>query len=79
MGVLSIREFNSNVSKAIAAVEAGEDIVLTRNGLRIARITREGLDESKTRRETDLKRLRQLMSEGIDLGGAATYDERTSR
>ena len=78
MGIMSIREFNANVSKAIAAVEAGDDIVLTRNGIRVARITREGL-ESDAQREADLNRLRELMSEGIDFGGPATYDERTGR
>lgn len=49
MGVLSIRELNSNDSKAIAAVEAREDSVMTRNGRREARITREGLDEADER------------------------------
>ena len=32
MGVMSIREFNANTSKAIARAEAGEVIEITRNG-----------------------------------------------
>jgi antitoxin (DNA-binding transcriptional repressor) of toxin-antitoxin stability system len=38
MGVLSIREFNSNVSKAFARVEAGEVLDITRNGKVIAEL-----------------------------------------
>lgn len=38
MGVLSIREFNANVSRAIARVEAGETIEITRNGKAIAEL-----------------------------------------
>ena len=32
MGVMSIREFNSDTSGAFAKVEAGEAIMVTRNG-----------------------------------------------
>ena len=38
MGVMSIREFNANVSKAFARVEAGETIDITRNGEIIAEV-----------------------------------------
>lgn len=38
MGQLSIRELNSNISKAIARVEAGETIDITRNGKAIAEL-----------------------------------------
>lgn len=38
MSVLSIREFNSNVSKVLARVEAGETLDITRNGRVIAEL-----------------------------------------
>lgn len=38
MGVLSIRDLNANISKALARVEAGEVLDISRNGKVIAEI-----------------------------------------
>ena len=38
MGAVSIRELNSNISKALARVEAGEILDITRNGKVIAQL-----------------------------------------
>ena len=38
MGAVSIREFNANISKVIARVEAGETLDITRNGKAIAEL-----------------------------------------
>ncbi len=38
MGTLSIRELNSNISKALARVESGETLDITRNGKVIAEL-----------------------------------------
>lgn len=38
MSALSIRELNNNISKAIARVEAGETLDITRNGKVIAEL-----------------------------------------
>lgn len=38
MSVMSIREFNSNVSKAVALVEAGETVDITKHGKVIAEL-----------------------------------------
>jgi antitoxin (DNA-binding transcriptional repressor) of toxin-antitoxin stability system len=38
MGALSIRELNSNISKALARVEAGETLDILRNGKVIAEL-----------------------------------------
>lgn len=79
MGVISIREFNSNISKALARVEAGETLDITRNGKVIAEL------RPKQRRRSDdaewqknFERLMELFDNGVALGGPATYDERTS-
>lgn len=79
MGVMSIREFNANMSKAIARAEAGEIIEITRNGkpvveLRAKRRNRMEDPEFKEARE------KFLGGFGIDgLTGPATYEERTGR
>ncbi len=81
MGVMSIREFNANVSKAIAKVEAGEVIELTRNGKVVAQVTAKRknlMDDSEYRAAH--ARMMDLMREGIPgLSGPATYEERTGR
>jgi len=77
MGVMSIREFNANISRVLARVEAGEDIVLTRQGKRAIRLTREGVEQDEEQRAASIARLRELMDQGFHLGGPATYDERT--
>lgn len=38
MGVLSVRELNANISKALARVEAGEVLDISRNGKVIAEL-----------------------------------------
>lgn len=81
MGVMSIREFNANTSKAIARAEAGEVIEITRNGKPVAELRRKQVNRMddpayKAARERLLKRMEQ----GIPgLVGPATYEERTGR
>lgn len=81
MGVMSIREFNANTSKAIARAEAGEVIEITRNGKSVAELRPKRKDrmddpEVKSARERMLER----MERGIPgLKGPATYEERTGR
>ncbi len=81
MGVMSIREFNANTSKAFAMVEAGETIKVTKNGKIIAsvvpaRVNRMDDPEFRAARE----RLLARMKKGIPgLKGPFTYEERTER
>ena len=81
MGVMSIREFNANTSKAFAKVEAGETIEVTRNGKVIAEVTpkrKNRMDDPEYRRNWE--RMIKGMEEGIPgLTGPATYEERTGR
>ena len=79
MNMMSVRELNANVSRAQAAAETGEDIVLTRNGKPYLRITREGVDGIDANRRSALSELLTMMDDGIDFGGPASYDERTGR
>ena len=81
MGVMSIREFNANVSKAIAKVEAGETLEITKNGkviaeLRPKRANRMDDPEYRAKYEKMLAGMR----EGIPgLKAPFTYEERTER
>lgn len=81
MGVMSIRELNANLSKALARAEAGEIIEITRNGkpiveLRTKRVNKMDDPEFRAARERMMKR----MTKGIPgLKGPATYEERTGR
>jgi antitoxin (DNA-binding transcriptional repressor) of toxin-antitoxin stability system len=81
MGVMSIREFNANTSKAFAQVEAGETIKVTRNGKVIANVVPERtnpMDDPEYRAKYE--KMMALMREGIPgLKGPATYKERTGR
>ena len=81
MGVMSIREFNANTSKAIARAEAGEVIDITRNGKTVVEIRakrRNKMDDPEFR--AAYARIVQRMEKGIPgLTGPATYEERTGR
>lgn len=81
MGVMSIREFNANMSKAIARAENGEEIQITRNGKPVARLVpdrQNRMDDPVYR--TNYEKMLAGMREGIPgLKGPFTYDERTGR
>lgn len=79
MGVMSIRELNANMSKAIARAEAGEVIEITRNGKPVVEIraTRKNRIDDP---EFIKAREKFLSGFGIKgLTGPATYEERTGR
>jgi antitoxin (DNA-binding transcriptional repressor) of toxin-antitoxin stability system len=81
MGVMSIRELNANLSKAISRAEAGEVIDITRNGKVVTELRakrKNKLDDPK------FKAAYQRMVKGFETGipglsGPATYEERTGR
>jgi antitoxin (DNA-binding transcriptional repressor) of toxin-antitoxin stability system len=79
MGVMSIREFNANTSKAFALVEAGETIKVTKNGKIIASVIPERanrMDDPEYRAKYE--KMTAMMREGIPgLKGPLTYEERT--
>ena len=81
MGVMSVRELNANLSKALARAEAGEVIEITKNGkpfveLRAMPKSRRDDPEFHAARARILER----MERGLPgLKGPATYEERTGR
>jgi len=81
MTAMSIRELNSNVSKVIARVEAGEVIDITKDGKVVAELRPKAskwLDDPV--RRAAYEKVAATLREGIPgLTGPATYEERTGR
>jgi prevent-host-death family protein len=79
---VSIRELNANVSAALARVEAGERLVITKNGKPIAELSPPGRPHWREdpERRAIVERGLEIMRQGIPgFGAPATYEERTSR
>ncbi|MFC3712077.1 type II toxin-antitoxin system Phd/YefM family antitoxin [Sphingoaurantiacus capsulatus] len=64
--MLSIREFNANVSKAIARVEAGETIAIMKNGKVVAEL-RPRSEERSPEWQVAYDGSLAAMREGLDL------------
>jgi len=81
MGVMSVRELNDDVARALALIEAGESVDLTKNGRVIAELRPKQaskLDDPEFR--AAYERLKRGLEIGIPgLTGPATYEERTGR
>lgn len=81
MGVMSVRELNANLSKALARAEAGEIIEITKNGKPFVELRakpKNRMDDPEFRAARE--RLLESMREGIPgLKGPFTYEERTER
>lgn len=81
MAVMSVRELNANLSKALARAEAGEVIEITRNGKAVVEIRAKRankLDDPQFR--AAYERMVKGFEKGIPgLTGPATYEERTGR
>lgn len=66
MGVLSVRELNANISKALARVEAGEVIDISKNGRVIAELRPKGPVRDAAWHEARLKMI-AMMEKGLPL------------
>lgn len=74
MGVMSIREFNANVSSAIARAEAGETIEITKNNRTVAELRpKRGAHDVEWNRAS--KAMADIMKRGLDLGGKSLSTE----
>jgi prevent-host-death family protein len=80
VGIMSINAFNRNISAALAEVQRGQDLILTKRGERVARITSEGLhSEAQESQKADIAWWLGLMDEAGTGKSPATYEERTGR
>ena len=69
MKTVSARDANQSFSKLLAQVEAGEEIMITRRGVAVARMLPVRRPLQGAAREAAIKRAIALMEKGIDLGG----------
>lgn len=77
MGSLSVRELNANISKALAHVEAGETLDISKNGVVVAEL------RAKTARRADdpvwraaFDALMDDVCKGVPFGRTFSHDER---
>ena len=67
---IGIREANLHLSRYIAAVERGEEVIITRRGRPVARLTPVGRNREFTpEQEAAWERIRARMAHGYRLGG----------
>ena len=68
---VSLREANQNFARLIADVEAGEEVVLTRRGRPVARLSPEPptLRRGSPEWQAAYERMMARLNEGVDLGG----------
>jgi antitoxin (DNA-binding transcriptional repressor) of toxin-antitoxin stability system len=79
MTYMSINEFNKNISAAIARVELGEELILTRRGKEVAFVSSREMEAKMARKKAAVDRLMDLFKQGPGFDGPATYEERTER
>lgn len=69
---VSLREANQNFARCIREVEAGEEFVITRNGVPVARILPLNRHRVLTPvQQAALERLKAAMDHGWDIGAGA--------
>ena len=75
---IGLREANHHLAKHIKAVEEGHEVIITRRGHPVARLTHElGNDRTQDPEwQAAYERMVQLMADGLSLGGVRmTRDE----
>lgn len=68
MNAITVRELNADVSKAIARVEAGETLEISRNNRVIAEL-RPSSGKHGVERERAAKTMAAILARGFELGG----------
>lgn len=80
MKQVSAREANQHFSKLLAEVADGQEVVITRRGKPVARLSPVGTAKDRKRREAAIKRMIAHLERGVNLGGIrATRDEMHER
>lgn len=76
MGVITVRELNANISKAIARVEAGEVLDIQKNGKVVAEM-RPKRPVRDAEWHAAYQRMMARVEKGMDLGGGrVTYEDK---
>jgi prevent-host-death family protein len=76
MRTVGAREANQQFSRLLREAEAGQEILITRNGEPVARLSPARVKQSAKARAAALRRLDKIMEKGLDFGGRRwTRDE----
>jgi prevent-host-death family protein len=73
MRTVSAREANQGFSKLLQSVVDGEEVVITRRGKPVARLTPAEPAVADPERETEIERILARLREGADLGPRVTW------
>ena len=71
MLTLSAREANQNFARIMRAASAGEEVVITKRGVPVAKVVPIVADERNAARQAAIARMRARMEKGLSLGGNA--------
>lgn len=69
MKQFSVREANRNFSKLLAKVTSGQEVVITKHGVPVARLVAVSRKATGQKREVAIKRMVAMMKKGVNLGG----------
>ncbi len=69
MRTVGAREANQQFARLLREAEGGEEIIITRNSLPVARLSPIDSKRDEKRRDAAWRRLEKLMEQGLDLGG----------
>ena len=73
MRMVSAREANRSFSKLLQAVVEGEDVVITRRGKPVARLTPVESRVVDAERQAEIDRIIAHFREGVDLGAPVSW------
>jgi prevent-host-death family protein len=73
MRTVSAREANQAFSKLLQAVVEGEEVVITRRGKPVARLTPIMEESRDAEREAEIERIIAHFREGVDLGEPVSW------
>lgn len=72
MLTLSSREANQNFARVIRAAASGEEVVITRRGVPVAKVVPvKPEDDAAIQRQAAIERTRERLGKGLSLGGNA--------
>lgn len=73
MRTVSARDANQGFSKLLQAVVEGEEVVITRRGKAVARLTPIETGAADAERQAEINRLIEHWREGVDLGEPVSW------
>lgn len=73
MRTVSARDANQGFSKLLQAVVEGEEVVITRRGKAVARLTPIETAAADAERQAEINRLIEHWREGVDLGEPVSW------